>query len=246
MKFMIIIHRKTGKKFYIVDKDKDFNTHFGIIKKEDLNREAGSIVKSHLNEEFLILENNFNDLVRYLKRGPQTIHEKDIGLLYSLVNIYPGMKIVEGGTGSGILTSYLANSVRPDGKVYSYEIRKDFYNIAKKNLEKLKLLDYVELKLKNINEGIDEKDIDLIILDIPDPWNTLDHIYNSLKFGGYFVSFLPNITSVLKLLDSNDKFLFIGVYENFYRKWMYEKEKVFRPRNLELVHTEFLVLFRKV
>jgi len=55
MKFMIIIHRKTGKKFYIENKDKDFNTHFGIIKKEDLNKEPGNIIKSHLNEEFLIL-----------------------------------------------------------------------------------------------------------------------------------------------------------------------------------------------
>jgi tRNA(1-methyladenosine) methyltransferase and related methyltransferases len=88
--------------------------------------------------------------------------------------------------------------------------------ILQRKFRKLKLLDYVELKLKNINEGIDEKDIDLIILDIPDPWNTLEHAYNSLKFGGYLVSFLPNITSVLKLLDLNDKFLFIGVYENFY------------------------------
>jgi len=137
---MIIIHRKTGKKFYIEDKNKDFNTHFGIIKKEDLNKEPGSIIKSHLNEEFLITEDNFNDLVRYLKRGPQSIHEKDIGLLYSLVNISPGMKIVEGGTGSGILTSYLANSVRPNGKVYSYEIREDFYNISKEKFRKIKII----------------------------------------------------------------------------------------------------------
>ncbi|BFI73653.1 tRNA (adenine(57)-N(1)/adenine(58)-N(1))-methyltransferase TrmI [Nanoarchaeota archaeon] len=242
---MILIHRKTGKIFYIENNDKDFNTHFGTIKKEDLNK-VNNIIKSHLGEEFIVLEDNFNDLIRYLKRGPQSIHEKDIGLLYSLVNISPGMKIVEGGTGSGILTAYLANSVKPNGKVYSYEIREDFYNIAKKNLEKLKLLDYVELKLKDINNGIDEKDIDLVVLDIPDPWNTLNYCYDSLKIGGYLVSFLPNITSVLKLLDSNDKFLLVGVYENFVRRWKYEKGKVLRPRNLELVHTEFLVLFRKI
>jgi tRNA (adenine57-N1/adenine58-N1)-methyltransferase len=243
---MILIHRKTGKKFYIENSDKDFNTNFGIIKKEDLSKEPGTTIKSHLGEEFLILEDNFNDLIRYLKRGPQSIHEKDIGLLYSLVNISQGMRIVEGGTGSGILTSYLANSIKPNGKVYSYEIREDFYNIAKRNLEKLKLLDYVELKLKDINKGIDEKDIDLIILDIPNPWNILNYAYESLKPGGYLVSFLPNITSVLKLLDSNDKFLLVGIYENFVRKWKYEKGKVLRPRNKEIVHTEFSVLFRKV
>ncbi|BBL45442.1 tRNA (adenine57-N1/adenine58-N1)-methyltransferase catalytic subunit [Nanobdella aerobiophila] len=243
---MILLHKKTGKKFYLENKDKDFNTHFGIIKKEDLNKEPGSIVKSHLGEEFIIFEDNFNDIIGYLKLGPQSVHKKDIGLLYSLVPIYSGMKIVEGGTGSGILTSYLANSVKPNGKVYSYEIRKDFYKIAKKNFEKLKLLDYIELKLKDINNGIEEKNVDLIVLDTPDPWNTLNFAYESLKIGGYLASFLPNITSVLKLLDLNEKFLLIGIYENFVRKWEYVRGKVLRPENFEIVHTEFLVLFRRI
>ncbi|MEM4819294.1 MAG: methyltransferase domain-containing protein, partial [Nanopusillaceae archaeon] len=147
---------------------------------------------------------------------------------------------------SGILTAFLANIVKPDGKIYSYENRKEFYDIAKENLIKLNLIDYVELKLKDVKEGIEEKNVDLVVSDIPDPFLILDNIYDSLKLGGYFVSFLPNITSVLKLLDKNEKFNLVGVYENILRVWKYEKKDVLRPKNKQLVHTEFLVLMRKL
>ncbi|MGC9079600.1 MAG: tRNA (adenine-N1)-methyltransferase [Nanopusillaceae archaeon] len=243
---MILIHRKTGKVFYIEDVNRDFHTNFGVIRKEDLNKSNEKIIKSHLGEEFLILDDNFNDLIKYLKRGPQSTHQKDIGLLISLVGIEKGWKIVEGGTGSGILTSYLANLVKPDGRVYSYEKRKDFYEIAKKNLEKIGLIEFVDLKLKDITEGIEEKNVDLIVLDIAEPEKVLESAYNALKFGGYLVIFLPNITSVLRVLEKNNLFYFEGMYENIVRKWKYEKNKVLRPINFQLVHTEFLLLFRKI
>jgi len=101
------------------------------------------------------------------------------------------------------------------------------------------------LKLKDITMGIDEKGVDMVILDIGEPWKVLEHAYNSLKVGGYLAVFLPNITSVLKLLEENSKFYLLGIYENIVREWIYRKD-VLRPKNMQLVHTEFLVLFRKL
>jgi len=243
---MIIIHRKSGKKFYLKE-IKTFSTHLGIIKEEDLKKaKPGDIIKSHIGEEFILLEDNFIDLIKFLKKGPQITHPKDFGLLVSLTGLSSGWKVVEGGTGSGILTSYLANIVKPYGKVYSYEIRKDFYEIAKKNLETLGLDKYVELKLKDINKGIDEKDVDIVILDISEPWKTFKHAKKALKPGGFLAIFLPNMTSVLKTLEKNKDFYLLGIYENIVRQWKYEKDKVLRPINKQIVHTEFLVLFRKL
>lgn len=243
---MILIHRKSGKIFYLNDTNKDFNTNFGIIKKEDIqNAKNGDILRTHIGEEFVVIEDNFNDLIRKnFKKITQTLHPKDFALLNSLVFIEKNWRIVEGGTGSGFLTILLAKSV-PEGFVYSYEIRDDFYKIAKENIERFNIKN-VEIKLKDINKGIDEKNIDLIILDIPDPWNTLEHSYNSLKIGGYLAVFLPNMTSVIKLLNKNEKFHLIGIYENIVRKWKYRKDDVLRPENMQLVHTEFLVLFRRI
>jgi len=244
---MIIIHRKSGKKFYIKE-PKDYNTNFGIIRKEDLvNAKPYDIIKSHLGEEFIVVEENLIDMLKFLKRRTQSTHPKDFGLLVSLTGISSGWRVVELGTGSGVLTAFLANLVKPSGKVYSYEVRKDFYEIAKENLEKLGLINYVELKLRDvIKEGIDERDVDIVISDIPDPFNILDNIYDSLKPSGYFAAFLPNITSVLKLLSFNNLFYLVGIYESIVRAWKYERENVLRPKNKQLVHTEFLVLMRKL
>ena len=242
---MILFHLKTGKKYYIKD-PKDFSTHLGVIKKEYLeNAKPGEIIKSHLGEEFVVLKDTFIDLLEFLKRGPQTTHPKDFGLLVSLTGLSSGWKVVEGGAGSGILTSFLANTVKPDGRVYSYEKRGEFYEIAKENLEKTGLIDYVDLKLKDITIGIDEKNVDIVVLDVGDPWRVLEHAYNSLRVGGYLAVFLPNITSVLKLLELNRKFYLLGIYESIVREWIYRKD-VLRPRHMQLSHTEFLILFRKI
>jgi len=244
---MIIVHRKTGKKFYIRE-IKDYNTHFGIIKKEDLMKaKPYDVIRSHLGEEFIVIEENLVDMLRFLKRKTQVTHPKDFGLLVSLTGISSGWRVVELGTGSGILTAFLANTVKPNGKVYSYENRKEFYEVAKENLEKLNLLNYVDLKLKDVvKEGIDERDIDIVISDIPNPFDILKNIYDSLRPSGYFAAFLPNITSVLKLLSSNNLFHLVGIYESIVRAWKYERENVLRPKNKQLVHTEFLVLMRKL
>ncbi len=240
----LLIHLKSGKKF-IVREEKDFNTNFGLIKKEDLQK-VNTIIKSHKGEEFFITEPSFVDLLKKVKKGPQTTHFKDIGFIIAYTGLSSGWKVVELGTGSGILTAYLANIVKPNGHVYSYEIRKEFYEIAKKNLEFLGLDKYVTLKLKDCREGIDEKNVDMVISDFRDPWNALDHIYNALKPGGFYVALFPNITSVYELLNKIKEYNFIIEFigEVFYREWVFE-EKVLRPKNMGLVHTEFILIFRK-
>lgn len=72
------------------------------------------------------------------------------------------------------MTAVLAYYVRPNGKVYGYDKREDAINIARKNLEMLGLLEWVELKLRDvITDGFAERDLDAVILDMGDPWNAI-------------------------------------------------------------------------
>ena len=76
------------------------------------------------------------------------------------LNIYPGVRVIEAGTGSGGLTTALARLVQPDGRVYSYEYRADIQQVAKKNLADLSLADFVCFKERDIAQGFDETDVD--------------------------------------------------------------------------------------
>ena len=39
--------------------------------------------------------------------------------------------------------------------------------------------------------GISEKNLDAIILDIPNPWDVVEHAYKALKPGGYLCTYSP-------------------------------------------------------
>jgi len=52
------------------------------------------------------------------------------------------------------------------GKVYSYEIKQDVQNLARKNLERFNLASRVDFKLRDIQEGFDETDVDSLFLDV--------------------------------------------------------------------------------
>ncbi|MBU2564946.1 MAG: methyltransferase domain-containing protein, partial [Candidatus Thermoplasmatota archaeon] len=121
---------------------------------------------------------------------------KDSSLIAFYCDVKNGDVIIEGGVGSGALTIALANLVRPDGKIISYELRKDFADFAKKNIENAGLGEYVEIRIGDVTESIDEKDADAVILDIPNPWDAVSNAYSALKICGHFCSYSPTMNQV--------------------------------------------------
>jgi tRNA (adenine57-N1/adenine58-N1)-methyltransferase len=157
-----------------------------------------------------------------------------------------GSRVVEAGTGTGALTSAIAHYVKPTGRVYTYELREEFQRNAKKNLERAKLLDYVELKEGDITQGIQETDLDAIILDLATPWLVIPHAYNALKGSGVLVSFSPTIDQVVKVVEALNDYGFVGIEtaETLIRYMQVERGKT-RPQTVMTGHTGYLTFARK-
>jgi tRNA (adenine57-N1/adenine58-N1)-methyltransferase len=160
--------------------------------------------------------------------------------------IGPGSRVVEAGTGTGALTTALAHYVKPDGKVYSYEIREEFLKTAEKNLKRAGLVDFVELKNKDVTAGIDERDIDSVILDLATPWLVVPHAYDALKPCGTLVSFSPTIDQVVKTVEALNEngFADIETVECLMRGMQTERGKT-RPQTLMTGHTGYITFARK-
>ncbi len=220
----------------------DFHSLFGVIKEKDLQDSlSGSIIISNINKEFLVLDASFIDLIANIKRGPAIILPKDIGYILTFTGIDKNSICLDAGTGSGVLTAFLARFAK---KVYSYENNSDFFNLAKKNLEFLNIKN-IELKNKDVNE-VEEKDLDLVVLDLPEPWNVLINVYNSLKPGSFLVTYLPTINQVQDLIKNlNNKFLHEKTIELIEREW-FVSSQVTRPKSQMIAHTAFLTFLRKV
>ena len=223
------------------------HTHKGYIKLDDLiGRRFGDEIESHMGVKFTIFKPILRDFIFKFARKTQIIYPKDLALIVMYSGIGPGSRVVEAGTGSGALTSALAFYVRPNGKVYSYEIREDVLEIAKRNLERVGLMDYVEFKLKDITKGIDEKNVDVVILDMATPWEVVPHAYNALADWGIFVSYSPTIEQVIKTVRAlkENNFTAIECIECIVRNFKVVPGET-RPETLMVGHTGYIVFARK-
>jgi len=231
----IIIDQKGNMNYH---RSGDFHSLFGIVKENDMKP---GIVKSNLGKDFIVFNANFSDELDHIKRGPAVMHPKDIGVIISNTGIGVGSNVVDAGSGCGKMAICLA---RVGCNVTTYERNEEFYSISKKNIEEMNMS--IVIKNKDIYEGIDESDLDMINLDLLEPWNALSHVSKSLKSGGFLVCYLPNITQVMKLISElkNDFYLW-KVSEILEREWNVNDLKA-RPNNQMLAHTAFLVFIRKI
>ena len=237
------------KRSYLIriEKERAFHTHKGFIQLGDLiGREYGTRIKSSMGVEFVAFNPTIRDYVFKISRKTQIIYPKDIALIIILGDIQPGSLVVEAGTGAGALTTALAHYVKPSGRVYSYEIREEFTEMARRNLEKAGAAPYVELKNGDITQGIGEQDVDAVVLDMATPWLVVSHAYSALKGGGVFVSFSPTIDQIVKTVEAlrENSFVDTEAIECIMRRMQAEAGKT-RPETLMTGHTGYIVSARK-
>ena len=199
------------------------------------------------NKQFWILLPSLQDKLQSLKRRAQIILPRDAAHIVMNCSVESGNTVLEAGMGSGSLTIALASAVAPNGRVISYDKREDFIEHALKNLKTAKLDKYVTTKIKDVTGGIDEKELDAIILDMPNPWEVVTHVWNALKIGRYFCSYSPLISQVEKTVKAlrSQRFIEVKTVENIQRE-MVVSDHGTRPSFDMLGHTGYLTFARKV
>jgi tRNA (adenine57-N1/adenine58-N1)-methyltransferase len=224
-------------------------THRGCIHFDDLlGQPLGREIQSHIGYAFVALEPSTFDLIQQIKRTTQIMYPKDIGYTLLKLNVMPGSRVVEAGTGSGGLTVALARAVGPEGRLYSYEIRPDILRLAQKNVEALGLSDAVQFTLRDIGEGFEEREVDALFLDVRRPWAYLGQVVETLKDGGFFGAILPTTNQVAELvrgLEMAQTFGHIEVEEILVRAYKPTPSRL-RPADRMVAHTGYLIFGRKV
>lgn len=238
-----------SKRTYLIktEKGRNFHTHKGYIRFDDLiGKRYGERIVSSLGFEFALFKPSLYDYLKKMVHATQVIYPKDIALMVTYSNIGPGSRIVEAGTGSGALTSALAYYVKPNGRIYSYEIRPEFLEKAQRNITRAGVIDYVELKNRDVTFGIDEREVDSVVLDLATPWLVVPIALYALKGGGKLVSFSPTIEQVIKTVKALEEngFVNIETVECILRR-IKVKEGETRPETLMIGHTGYVTHARK-
>jgi tRNA (adenine57-N1/adenine58-N1)-methyltransferase len=233
-----------GKHYFVSDLSKDVHTLYGTISKSDLSKPSGTVIKAGTGKEFVIIDASYIDIYKRFRKLPQTIPLKDIGLIIGETGINSNSIIVDGGLGSGALAAALAHIAR---HVTSYEIREDCIKTAESNIKMLGLTN-IAIKKKSLYDGIDENDVDIITLDLPEPWKVIPHAAKALKIGGFLISYSPSVPQVqdfVNELHKHDQFLYLKTVELIERLWEIEGRRV-RPKSTGIGHSGFISFARKI
>lgn len=240
-----ILIAEDGRKFYVRNINEDFHTQFGFIGKEKLAKaKAGDVLKTNTGKELFVSNPFFIDSYGRIKRAPQIIPRKDVAAIIAETGIGKESIAVDAGTGSGALALFLANIAK---KVVTYEIREDFAKIAEENIQMLQLKN-VTVKKKDVYSGIDEKNVDVVTLDLPEPWKAVEPAAKALKVGGFIVSYsptTPQVSDFIAAAAKNKSLVHIKTIEIIEREWEFN-ERIVRPLTQQIGHSGFLTFVRKI
>ena len=246
---VVLIDRKGRHYIERLDEGSALHTHSGFLPHtEIIGTEQGSWHRTTMSQSFLALKPTLAEFMLHMPRVTQILYPKDIGSIIVLADIFPGANLVEAGLGSGALTMALLRAIGRDGKIITYEIRQDHVEAAMDNVRAfIPQYSNLEIKSADIYTGITEKEVDRVVLDVPEPWRVVQTAADALKLGGIFLSFLPTILQVHRLaeaLSADGRYQLVDTMETLQRQW-HVSERSVRPAHRMVAHSGFITTARR-
>lgn len=243
----VLLFDSKGRRYLVtLAEGGEFHTHSGPVSHAELiGASEGVTVRSTRGARYVAVRPTLAEVVLKMPRGAQVIYPKDLGPILIMADIFPGARVFESGLGSGALSMTL---LRAGAEITGYELREDFAARARANVAGFLgsgALDRYHVSIRDAYDGIDERDFDRMVLDLPEPWRVVKAAEDALRPGGILVSYLPTIGQVSTLRDAlaRSAFGMAETIEVLNRGWHIEGQSV-RPDHRMVAHTGFLTSAR--
>lgn len=243
---VLLIDTKKRRYLLTLTEGKEFHSHSGIVSHDAIiGSPEGTAFRSTHGMTYTAIRPTLADFILKMPRGAQVIYPKDIGPILMLADIHPGVRVLESGIGSGALSMGM---LRAGASIVGYELREDFAARATKNVATFlgeEVLERYRVEIRDVYEGIDETDLDRIVLDLPEPWHVVKHAERALSPGGILLAYTPQITQAAQLRETlaGSAFAMAETTEVLQRGWYIEGQSV-RPDHRMVAHTGFLTVAR--
>jgi tRNA (adenine57-N1/adenine58-N1)-methyltransferase len=227
---------------WFIEKPRDAHLAGCVIRQDELK--PGRITKN--GQEFIICPATFLDRYKSIRRDAQLITRKDLGFIAGYCGLTKNSTVVESGAGSGGATILFAALCK---HVYTYEIDKSRIDLVSENLDRCGITN-ATLTLHDMYDanGVEAVEADLVLLDVPEPWEALRSAIKAARLGGYIVAYTPSIIQaqrVVHALAEHEGLLLERTTEIIDRDWRIRGDAV-RPLTADIGHTAFLTIIRRI
>ncbi len=239
---VLLIDHKRRRYLVTLEAGAAFHSHAGVVSHDVIiGASEGAVFRATKGGTYTVMRPTLADFVLKMPRGAQVIYPKDLGPLLLLADIGPGVKVLESGVGSGALSMTM---LRAGAEVVGYELRENFAVTAQRNVRAFlpdEAADRYRVEVRDVYEGIDETDLDRVVLDLPEPWQAVPHAAERLRPGGIIVAYTPSITQAVQFREALGAhgFRFAETTEVLRRTWHIDGAAV-RPDHRMVAHTGFL------
>ena len=150
---------------------------------------------------------------RNLSQRTQILYTPDISQVLLRLELRPGVRVCESGTGSGSLSTSITKAIMPTGHLFTFEFNESRVGKAKADFETMGFKPYVTVTHRDVlsngflleSAEADNEDlsvtagsIDAVFLDLPRPHVAVSHAYEVLRKKGKLCNFSPCIEQVQK------------------------------------------------
>ncbi|WP_224450070.1 methyltransferase domain-containing protein [Haloprofundus salilacus] len=236
---ILLVH---GDREYLRGPGDELQTDLGVLTvPEDVS--PGDVLETHLSEEFLVRAPRGPDLFNHFERTGAPMMPRDVGLIVGHTGAAAGDRVLDAGTGTGVLSAYLA---RLGAEVTTFERDPGFADVARENMDLAGVSDRVDVRTGDLTQELDSlSGFDLLTLDTGDAPDVVARAPDLLVSGGFVAVYSPFVENSRETVRTAREVGLSGVetLETIQRRMDFG-DRGSRPSTAGVGHTGYLTFAR--
>jgi tRNA (adenine57-N1/adenine58-N1)-methyltransferase len=230
---------------YLLAPGEELQTDLGVVT-VPTDVEPGQRLETHLGEEFVVREPRGPDLFDHFERTGAPMMPRDVGLVVGMTGAATGDRVLDAGTGTGVLAAYLG---RIGATVTTYEVDAEFAAVARENMDVAGVGDAVDVRTGDVTDALDElaagEGFDVLTLDTADAPAVVRRAPDLLVSGGFAVVYSPFVegTREAALAAEEAGLTDVRTHETIQRRMKFD-DRGSRPDTRGVGHTGYLTVAR--
>ena len=189
---------RDGREF-LLEPGETLETDLGVLELP-ADVETGTTVETHLGEPFEVRRLRGPELFDHLERTGAPMMPRDIGLVVGHTGVASGERVLDAGTGTGVLAAYLG---RLGAQVTTYERDADFADVARENMRLAGVDDRVEVRTGDLLDAVDDLGgFDVVTLDTADAAAVVERAPDLLASGGHVAAYTPFVETARDCVEA--------------------------------------------